>query len=600
MDLSMQTCIQGNHVEQMPPIEQDTHSESDTMSHALDIDEKFRVLYLACLQTLVKLQPKAFHGDWKDMLLQDTPTSQGRVAKYTLTDAVACDPSSRVRHGAAAAISTLIEGPGQRAYLGIGEVRANITSFVSLSESLGRMIIANIDVLNRCILSETDELTCCSTIRALTTFLVGCSWNKMPHAPFWRSIETVHRRLIQSKNMTSSTNEVRQTCLASLAALFGLRIGLTGEETGDSLQDSSSNCHVCDTLLYCIQYGKASAQLEATVALRGMVHLNLLKQGSIDALVSNVVYHVKPKIQSDRHIFDRKGIVERSTQQMILLLGDMMHQLVTDAVIHSICRDILTPAASHAAPKIRASGYTAIAQLPVSYWQQDAVHAKECIMLTLTTDTESTARSSAMKAYSSMIKSTFMTSPYNKIPNRDVWREMSTTIQTGLDDTILAVRIPSATVLETVTQNLWQSTLENLSLWKNYLSEILDMCATLDDLALKASEDHEKVKVQGIHALGYLTGTRIRITPHTTSEVDPLHQSFEAILKTGIASKSLSTQWAVCDACKVIFLTSSVTQTQTVTSTNMQSLLQCLMHAHQTIENSRTRAIIEEVLQSAE
>lgn len=598
MDLSTEACTKAHHGGQIPSLDEEMHPDNGNVSNAADIDEKIRVLYLACLQTLVKLQPKAFHGDWKDMLLQDPPTSHGRIETYTLTDAVAHDPSPRVRHGAAAAISTLIEGPGQRAYLGIGEVRDSITSFVSLSESLGRMILSNIDALNRCVVLETDGLTCCSTIRALTTLLVGCSWNKMPHEYFWRSIETIHRRLIESKNMASSTNEVRQACLASLAALFGLRIDLAREQTVDFLHDSSTNYHVCDTLIYCIHHGRAAAQLEATIALRGMVNLNLLRQGDIDTLVGELLYHVKPKIQSNENIFDRKGILERSTQQMISLLGDVIHQLDSDAVIHSICRDILVPAASHAAPKIRASGYTAMIQLPDSYWQQEPVHAKEVIVLALTTDAESIVRSSAMKAYSSMIKSTFMTPPYTSIPEREVWLNVSTNLHVGLDDAILAVRIPSAAVLETVTKNLWQSTLENLSVWKNHVSEILNTCDTLHELVLKACGDHEKVKAHGIHALGYLTGTRIRITPHTASDVDPLHTSFESTLQNSIDSKSLSTQWAVCDACKVIFLTSSVTQTGT--STNMQKLLHCLMQAYQNTENSRTRSIMEEVLQSAE
>ncbi len=149
-----------------------------------------RVTYLACLQTLVKMNPTAFHADWPRLLGGDLPSGARRAScTHSVSDTTPAgcglyvhlrDEAPKLRHAVAASISTLIEGPAQRAYLGMAHLSDSmerVKSFISLSEVLGRLVVENVEALRAAVAQEEDEGVCAAMVRAMTTFLVG-SWGE--------------------------------------------------------------------------------------------------------------------------------------------------------------------------------------------------------------------------------------------------------------------------------------------------------------------------------------------------------------------------------------------------------------------------------------
>lgn len=597
---------------------QDVTESSDHESGVETMVVKVRVLYLACLQTLVKMNPKAFHSEWpkllgnKDSITHSCNEMDGFVP---LAYFVVHDTSPRVRHAASSSISTLIEGPAQRAYLGLGEDGKAIKSFISLSQSLGQTIVSNIEALNQCILSETDDLVCCSIMRALTTFLSGCSWKKLPHVHVWSSIQVLHEKIGRYSSFGERSNELLLTCVHSLATLLSLKIDPgADDEAAKYLIDNSTGKYLSDTLASWVMTGRLKVKLEATLALRGMMRLTLLSS-SHAARLYPLVEETRKALEfkaTDNKSKQNGPFIERLQQQLVLFVGDLSPYIhhangfTTDLSIHDVCTRIIIPAASHTSPRVRAAGFMSVANVPSEFWDNGEISERiASIMIeACANDSESIVRSSAMKAYNSRIQ-------YLDIVR--VGREVQEPLIHGLGDSVLAVRIPSAVILETVCNRLWQSSMEHLGIWRDNISELVSCTNVLADFIPKACKDHEKVKVHGIHALGYLMGTRYRTTPGNSVYDDHgiLQSRYFDILETAMAEGSLAVKWAAYESCRIILLSARLAasaqgETDRYPSWKDDPLLQSLMqalqqqadHVSQHLEDgsTRSRMLLDQVL----
>ncbi len=545
---------------------QDSASCSDNEDACMEtMVVKIHVLYLACLQTLVKMNPKAFHSEWPRLLGKMDTISNESIEKggfAPLAYFVVHNPSPRLRHAAASSISTLIEGPAQRAYLGLGEDEKSIKSYISLSQSLGQTIVGNIQALSGCILSETDDLVCCSIIRALTTFLVGCSWNKITHRYFWMSVQVLHRKIGMCRSSDDARNELLFTCLHSLATLFSLKIdSLADDSWSEYLVDDGTDMFLSDTLATWASSGRLKVKLEATLAIRGMMRLKLLSSSRAIRLYPLVAHIHKELIVKNNKSKQYGAIAERLQQQLVLFVGDMapyihLHVDASPSItMKDVCMSIIIPAAHHTSPRVRAASFVALTNVPSEFWNHaDMPEDISSILLEAsTTDSESTVRSSAMKAYGARVQ-------YMDIIQ--VVRDVHAPLQAGLFDSVLAVRIPSAVILEAVSNRLWQSSMEHLTDWKDSRSGLASSVSLLAEYIPKACTDHDKVKVHGIHALGYLIGTRYRTTSIKSlhhEDDDTLQSTLLGILEASVAEGSLAIKWSSYEACRIILLTARLT-----------------------------------------
>lgn len=557
-------------------LEFDSESQEATSSHqdhhyVSELLVKVQVLYLACLQTLVKMNPKTFHSEWPrllgkgDIIKRSIPVEGGLVPLASL---VVHGRSSRLRHAAAASISTLIEGPAQRAYLSLGEEQKAIKSFISLSQSLGESIVRNIEALVCCILSESDDLVCCAIIRALTTFLVGCSWDKISQKHFWSSIRILHEKISRYDGMESSNNELLFACLHSLAALFTLKIEpLSSESSAEYLMDNSTGRCLSDRLIVWMMHGRVKTKLEATLAVRGMVRLRLFCMSHIAAFspILDQAHELLTSPSMDTIQTQNSPIIERLQQQHVLLLGDISEHILKfdgedkidcDINMKDICDNVMVPAALHKSSRVRAASFSSLANLPSAFWRHKGLSEK-IAKITIevgTRDSESTVRSNAIKAYGSYIQSI-------NIPEILSHRDLLKPLERSLDDAILAVRIPCAVILEDLSNRMWQSSMEHLGEWKDNICEFHSFSSVLAAFITRVCVDHDKVKVHGMHALGYLIGIRYRTMPAeswVTRSENIISVAF-TLLKTNMMEGSLPVQWASYEACRIILLTARLT-----------------------------------------
>ena len=304
--------------------------------------------------------------------------------------------------------------------------------------------------------------------------------------------------------------------------------------------------------------------------------------------------------------------IERLQQQLVLFVGDLSPYIhsdshfTTDLSIHDVCTRIIIPAACHTSPRVRAAGFMSVVNVPSEFWDNGEISERiaNIMIKACANDSESIVRSSSMKAYNSRIQCLDIVR---------VVREVQVPLIHGLGDSVLAVRIPSAVILETVCNRLWQSSMEHLEIWRDNMSELVSCTNVLADFIPKACKDHEKVKVHGIHALGYLMGTRYRTTPGNSvyDDHDILQSRYFDILETAMAEGSLAVQWASYESCRIILLSARLAasaqgETDRYPSWKDDSLLQSLMqalqqqadHVSQHLEDgsTRSRMLLDQVL----
>ena len=578
--------------------------EDDSSGVLHDIDAKIRVLYLICLQILVKIDPKAFHSEWTLLLgdgRQHHHQGQENGKRYSLAYVIKHETSYKVRHAAAVSISTLIEGPAQRAYLRIGERhKESIKSFIRLSDVIGDMIIGNIQSLNACILSETSDIVCCALIRALTTFLVGCSWDKIPQEYFWASVSTLHKKLVRLvPDVDAANHTVLLSCLNALSSnLHALKMestSLTDEqiETWLTYKDDDGIGHTAmETVVYWYKQGRIKVQIESIAAMRGLIRFQY-RVSSFDQLCSWLIQDAQTRLSAQRSRKNtqtdaqKRAMQERLQQQIVQLFGDIVRLDACDsALILRIYGSILLPAATRLqSPRIRAASLSAISQSPRC--PEDPL-LYSTILQSCYDVNDSTVRSSATRAFCTYVETQDDDTTCSFILQ---WREdIIHVLERGFQDSVLAVRIPCSHLLEIVSKHLWYSTVEQLGQWKTDVATLSDLCDTLSSFIYQACMDHDKVKVDSIHALGYIVGIRCRISsPSSSLEDSTALDTLDACFDLG----SKAVQWAACEASRIILLTAQITQ-----SLSTACLVTMLCEKRDGIQDStsRTRLLIDEAL----
>ena len=351
-----------------------------------------RVTYLSCLQTLVKTDPKAFHGDWPRLLGGATseppePSDQGKSGLYVHLG----DEAPKVRHAVAASISTLIEGPAQRAYLSMATVPGGdnkVKSFISLSEVLGRMVVANVEALQAGVArawssrDAEDDVACAAMVRAMTTFLVG-SWGlggggagagasagggRMPAGLAWRCVAALLAKVDVGDVRDSPSDDVVVACLGSLASIFGANGIVSIKQGADetAANDRERMDAALDVLMRRLAIEKSTRiKLEAAAALRGALRCDGGSRGAEDddrllplaPLVAETKATLAGATTAKRKENAKKkkehSNKERLTQQLVLLFGDVG---IADW-------ELAAAASGHPSARIRAAAFASLASM---------------------------------------------------------------------------------------------------------------------------------------------------------------------------------------------------------------------------------------------
>jgi len=489
-----------------------------------------RVTYLSCLQTLVKTDPKAFHGDWPRLLGGATseppePSDQAKSGLYVHLG----DEAPKVRHAVAASISTLIEGPAQRAYLSMATVPGGdnkVKSFISLSEVLGRMVVANVEALQAGVAracssrDAEDDVACAAMVRAMTTFLVG-SWGlggggagagagggRMPAGLAWRCVAALLTKVDVGDVRDSPSDDVVVACLGSLASIFGTNGIISIKQGADetAANDRERMDAALDVLMRRLASAKSTRiKLEAAAALRGALRCDGGSRGAEDddrflplaPLVAETKVTLAGATTAKRKEIAKKkkehSNKERLTQQLVLLFGDVG---IADW-------ELAAAAAGHPSARIRAAAFASLASM-CARRSDGSIGGRpagrldgrldDCLDLAEAhadeaAENESTVRSSAVKAYLEVLMAIsrdkertrshalapFVSSqtldtdnandhdPSTIHPNAYRPQRVVRVVASSLKDSVLAVRINAAVLAADISATIWHSSMEHIA-----------------------------------------------------------------------------------------------------------------------------------------
>ena len=590
-----------------------TDSDSDVeFGQSVPMDAKVRILYLTCLQILVKYTPKAFHPEWKYLLSSEIITrdsySLGALPVVNLIHAIARDPHAKARHAAAASLSTLFEGPAQRAYLNIAESKSEnkVRGFVSLSESMGTLVTCSIETMNQCIAYENDKSSCCAIIRGLTTILSGVSWKRIDLILLDHSISALCHRLEQSLRDKPEVVAISQACMHALAVVCGLKFG-DSQSLTDKLQHimlpQGEENRFMPLLLLCANHPSDLVRHDTYSALRGLVRLFPNYMANHSWNVRHTCHEVETYLGKMNVNPGNRGVLEQTSQQMILFLGDLLS--LADAIPGSsaeqgsqdacdIIVNVFLSASKNQSEKIRSAAYSAIALLPSAYWQHRPQIVIETVCHASVNDPESIVRSSSMRCLGCITKYLFPRGFEKE-------NELIVVIRKGIQDAVLAVRMQCSSLLLHMSENLWHQAIEDIMYWRSNQDTVSSYWNQLVGSCQVACQDHDKVKSSAIKSLGYLVGVVIRVSPETVWLEDEHVSSMVDVLIGSLGSRTLSTQWAACESIKVVFLTCRLTcvnldlwnEASNPISSLRFALKDLLLHC----TNSRTSMLAEDCLE---
>ncbi|DBA99192.1 TPA: hypothetical protein ACH3X3_011813 [Trebouxia sp. C0006] len=268
--------------------ESDTGSDSDSSRSSRASSQTrasaVRLAALTCLQQLAKADCRALHPFWIVLLPVYNPL-QTKYHAATLMDAIVRDPLPKVRALAAAVLSSMLEGPAQKAYIIIAEAksaaRPPVRGFTTLSSTLGHLVIALHDGLLHAISNESQVPALMNMLKALGTLMLSAAYTRLPSDMLIRCIEALSRRLQSApQKLTAASADVQavqSAACACLAAAFGTKAAhpsvsswLGAQSTGTSTAGQGS---LLTTLLdYSLTEGAGSVVLrtEALSALCGL------------------------------------------------------------------------------------------------------------------------------------------------------------------------------------------------------------------------------------------------------------------------------------------------------------------------------------------
>jgi hypothetical protein len=581
---------------------------------------RVRALALACLQLLTKAEPKAMHPFWTALLpASDVVSGCGAHARWLLRSSIPCiarpasgstppralpvqpaappaaatpsaappslahvlllSPSPRLRHAAAATLSTLLEGPAQRAYLAVAEARslerAPVRGFVALSASLGQAVVATQLALLRCAAQERDPAVLAAALRALGTLLVGAPHGRLPPELLPRSVDALAGCLRQAGAALPAGEAafpeqltVLSGCLSCLAAALGAKppSAALGGHLSAAGGGGGGGGALVEALLGHARRGGPGVRLEAVLALRGAAQQYpsllegrweaVLELGAAGAALAVPGGPPSPGGGPPAAAPPPEcSAAERVAQQSILLTGDWLLARAAPpaapqpgapaaaALWRQALARCFRPALRHASPVLRAAALGAVSCLPVAAAgalgpERDALLREACAAAV--GDGASPVRAAAAKALASLLLAPDWA--YAAATSELVVG----TLQRACADAVLAVRAQAAGALGSAGGAMLAAAAADAAAATPRPPRLQENIGALMALAVAACADGDKVKPGGVQALGALLAAGAAL-----GGAAALPPAGVAALLGCLRGGSAKVQWGACDAAGV-------------------------------------------------
>ncbi|GBC04366.1 hypothetical protein RclHR1_05640009 [Rhizophagus clarus] len=158
-------------------------------------DSRIRANALGCLQSIARTSPKMLHQYWNHFLPYTEPTETSPPSLFTI---IACEPIATVRILACSVISTMIDGSKQ--YLAVADDRDAKTSFTSLSAKLGTIVRELHAGLFRVILREDYNPVLAQLLKCCNVLVNNAAYDRLSLNYLSRIYHTTANFLVHSDN----------------------------------------------------------------------------------------------------------------------------------------------------------------------------------------------------------------------------------------------------------------------------------------------------------------------------------------------------------------------------------------------------------------
>ncbi|CAB4383085.1 unnamed protein product [Rhizophagus irregularis] len=158
-------------------------------------DSRIRANALGCLQSIARASPKKLYQYWSHFFPYTEPTETSSPSLFTI---IACEPIHTVRILACSIISTMIDGSKQ--YLAAADDREVKTSFTSLSAKLGTIVRELHAGLCQVILREDHITVLAQLLKCCNVLVNNAAYDRLSSNYLSRTYHTTANFLVHNDN----------------------------------------------------------------------------------------------------------------------------------------------------------------------------------------------------------------------------------------------------------------------------------------------------------------------------------------------------------------------------------------------------------------
>ncbi|KAK2077864.1 hypothetical protein QBZ16_003732 [Prototheca wickerhamii] len=359
-------------------------SSGESEGESGDARTALRLAALTSLMAGVRLRKPIFRSSWIVLFEERVPDRTGPstpgASGSSLITLLRHDPAPRVRQAAAALAEALFEGPAQRSYLRVASTGRGTTSFVSLSEQLGRLVERLHAVfLQLALKNERNPRAAGAILRALSALSLGTPYGSLDAHLFATTAEALMEGLAAAIDRQLQSRQWRPQ---DVAAAFAAQSLVWHLEAGRRALLLGAVASRVEAFL-----GSIDAALEAPAQSRTAAHLvagvrQLVCPDGVGGAHDRVATHVPGPEQGV--LMRLTGAALHSQSSEIRTAGcDLMAALAEHLLAHSgaadvrpgaaddpwQCNDWLPDAARDAEPSVRAASVRCAGALLRAAWR---------------------------------------------------------------------------------------------------------------------------------------------------------------------------------------------------------------------------------------
>ncbi|KXZ56713.1 hypothetical protein GPECTOR_1g642 [Gonium pectorale] len=186
---------------------------------------------------MAKSDPRVMHSHWTALLPVQAPLQPKPLTPHLLT-VLLHDPLIKVRSLAASTIAVLLDGPAQRSILAVAEAksmtaRPPVRGFLTLSLSLGQLLLAAHTGLLHSVATEASGLVLPGVLRALVVLITSSPYERLPPELLPETIKVLRSRwaaLSVASNAAAAGElaPIQAAYLACIAECFATKQPIAG------------------------------------------------------------------------------------------------------------------------------------------------------------------------------------------------------------------------------------------------------------------------------------------------------------------------------------------------------------------------------------